>query len=150
MIFFSHNSCPGVSISGQVSSRITSQQRARRHLTLPLTFNAKASPLQTDRRYNVYQHTYTLYILTIRAYRAGTCCASLYFMLFLNVSGSPQSHQGRTLAVPCRRLQRLRSPLLLLDTAAPRVGTASHEGQRHTAEEGNCVNGFAKLNKWQE
>lgn len=54
---FSHNSCPGVSISGQVSSRITSQQRARRHLTLPLTFNAKASPLQTDRRYNVYQHT---------------------------------------------------------------------------------------------
>lgn len=56
---FSNNSCPGVSVSGQVYSRITSQQRAGRHVSLPLTFNAKTSPLQTDRRYNVYECTHT-------------------------------------------------------------------------------------------
>lgn len=66
----------------------------------------------------------------------------VFHAVFFNVSGSSQSHQGRTLAVQCRRLQRLPSPLLLLDTAAPRVSTASQEGQRHTTERGNCVKGF--------
>lgn len=89
---------------------------------------------------NTHRYT-TLYRVTVCAHRAAMCCSSTScFMLFFNVSGSSQPHQGRTLAVQCRPLQRLPSPLLLRDIAALRVGKASREGQIPKGNE--CCNGL--------
>ena len=56
-------------------------------------------------------------------------CVTL-FACYFNASGSSQSHQGRTLAARCRQRPRSPSPPPPPDTAAPRVSTASCEGQK--------------------
>lgn len=103
----------------------------------------------TNARTHTLAHTHThpqsrhvLFLLMI--FHAGFFC-----VVFFPYSGSLQG-EGRTRAVQCRRLQRLPSLLLLLDIAAPRVSTASHEGQRDTTEGGSCAKGFLRVNERQE